>query len=214
MPENAFSHVTTWVFDLDNTLYPPEARLFDQIEVRMTAWVMKALGVSQAEADRMRRDYWHDHGTTLSGLMRLHDVDPGPYLADVHEIDMSHLQRDPDLAAHIRDLPGRKIVFTNGSGPYAERVLEARGLSGLFAAIYGIEHAGFHPKPDRAAYDTVFGTDGLDPTRAAMFEDDPRNLIEPFAMGLRCVHVAPDPVEAPHVHHSTADLSGFLKALL
>ncbi|PJE32095.1 putative hydrolase of the HAD superfamily [Pseudooceanicola antarcticus] len=214
MPKNSFDHVTTWVFDLDNTLYPPEARLFDQIEVRMTDWVMQALGVSRSDADRMRQEYWRDHGTTLAGLMRLHDVDPAPYLTHVHEIDMTHLERDPELAAHIRALPGRKIVFTNGSGPYAERVLEARGLAGLFDAIYGVEHAGFHPKPDRAAYDTVFGTDGLDPARAAMFEDDPRNLVEPYAMGLRCVHVAPEPVEAPHVHYSTDDLAGFLKALL
>lgn len=214
MPKNSFDHVTTWVFDLDNTLYPPEARLFDQIEVRMTDWVMQALGVSRGDADRMRQEYWRDHGTTLAGLMRLHDVDPAPYLTHVHEIDMTHLERDPELAAHIRALPGRKIVFTNGSGPYAERVLEARGLAGLFDAIYGVEHAGFHPKPDRAAYDTVFGTDGLDPARAAMFEDDPRNLVEPYAMGLRCVHVAPEPVEAPHVHYSTDDLAGFLKALL
>lgn len=214
MPKTSFDHVTTWVFDLDNTLYPPEARLFDQIEVRMTDWVMQALGVTREKADQMRHDYWRDHGTTLAGLMRLHDVDPGPYLTHVHEIDMDHLERDPELAAHIRALPGRKIVFTNGSGPYAERVLEARGLAGLFDAIYGVEHAGFHPKPDRAAYDTVFGTDGLDPARAAMFEDDPRNLVEPFAMGLRCVHVAPDPVEAPHVHYSTDDLAGFLKQLL
>ena len=85
MPKPFFDHVTTWVFDLDNTLYPPEARLFDQIEVRMTNWVMEALGVDRAEANRLRALYWREHGTTLAGLMRLHDVDPGPYLSHVHE---------------------------------------------------------------------------------------------------------------------------------
>lgn len=214
MPKSAFDHVTTWVFDLDNTLYPPAARLFDQIEKRMTAWVMEELKVDAAEADRLRANYWRDHGTTLAGLMRLHQIDPVPYLAHVHDIDMSHLERDPELAGHIRALPGRKIVFTNGSAPYAQRVLEARGLDGLFDAIYGIENAGYHPKPDRAAYDVVFGIDGFDPTKGAMFEDDARNLAEPHAMGLACVHVAPEPEVADHVHFHTDDLSAFLRKLL
>ncbi len=214
MPSQDFSHVTTWVFDLDNTLYHPSARLFDQIEKKMTAWMMRALGLSETEANRLRLEYWRSHGTTLSGLMREHDVDPGPYLSEVHEINLDHLERDPELNAHIRALPGRKIVYTNGSGPYAERVLEARGLSGLFEAIYGIEHADFLPKPEAAAYRKIFGADGLDPARGAMFEDDPRNLAAPHAMGLRCVHVAETPVEAPHVHYHTNDLSGFLKTLV
>ncbi|WP_375690468.1 pyrimidine 5'-nucleotidase [Pseudooceanicola sp. LIPI14-2-Ac024] len=209
-----FSHVTTWVFDLDNTLYPPSARLFDQIEVRMTAYVMNALGVDRAEADRLRSLYWREHGTTLAGLMRLHGVDPGPYLTEVHEIDMSHLERDDRLAAGIRALPGRKIVYTNGCAPYAERVIAARGLDGLFDAVYGVEHANFQPKPDREAFDIVFGLDGLDPARAAMFEDDIRNLAAPHEMGLRTVHVAEAPSPAPHVHHHTDDLGGFLTRLI
>jgi putative hydrolase of the HAD superfamily len=210
MPRDAFSHVDTWVFDLDNTLYPPEARLFDLIEVRMTRWVMQALKVDQPEADRLRRVYWQDHGTTLAGLMREHDVDPAPYLTDVHDIPMDSLTPDPELAAAIRDLPGRRIVYTNGCGPYAERVLAARGLSGLFDAIYGVEHADFLPKPDRAAFDLIFAKDGLTPSRAAMFEDDPRNLAAPFEMGMRTVHVAPTRQHAAHIEYHTDDLRGFL----
>lgn len=209
-----FSHVTTWVFDLDNTLYPPRARLFDQIEVRMTDFVMEALGVGREEANRLRHEYWRDHGTTLAGLMRLHDVDPGPYLTRVHEIDLSRLERDPALAAGIRALPGRKIVYTNGCGPYAERVVAARGLDGLFDAIYGVEHADFLPKPDRAAYDAIFALDGLTPAAAAMFEDDPRNLRAPHEMGLRTVHVAEAAEPADHVHHHTDDLGGFLARII
>jgi len=213
MPRDAFSHVETWVFDLDHTLYPPSARLFDLIELRMTAWVMEALGVGRAEADHLRTKYWREHGTTLAGLMREHDVNPGPYLEDVHDISMDRLTPDPVLAARIKALPGRRIVYTNGCAPYAERVLEARGLSGLFDAIYGVEHADFHPKPDRAAFDRVFSRDGLTPTRAAMFEDDPRNLAEPHAMGMRTVHVAPARLDAAHIHYHTDDLSGFLDQL-
>lgn len=213
MVKQHFHHVTTWVFDLDNTLYPPRYRLFDQIEVKMTAWVMQALGVDREEANHLRQHYWETHGTTLAGLMREHNIDPGPYLTEVHDIDFSALPTDPDLAYAISALPGRRIVYTNGCEPYALKVLEARGLAGLFDAVYGVEHAGFHPKPDRAAFETVFATDGLDPTRAAMFEDDVRNLAVPHAIGMRTVHVAPDPVSADHIHHHTDDLAGFLTRL-
>jgi putative hydrolase of the HAD superfamily len=210
MVKRAFAHVTTWVFDLDNTLYPPAARLFDQIEIRMTRYVMDALDVTRDEADRLRRLYWAEHGTTLAGLMRVHGVDPGPYLTHVHDISLDHLDPDPDLAARIADLPGRRIVYTNGTAPYAERVIAARGLAGRFDAIYGVEHAAFRPKPDRAAFETIFARDGTDPQKAAMFEDDPRNLAAPHAMGMRTVHVAPDRHEADHIHHHTDDLPAFL----
>lgn len=214
MPKQSFSHVRQWVFDLDNTLYPPSARLFDQIEVKMTAYVMDKLGLGQAEADRLRSTYWRDHGTTLAGLMREHDLDPVPYLAAVHDISLDHLEPAPDLAAHIRNLPGQKIVYTNGSAPYAERVLAARGLSGLFDGIYGVEHADYHPKPERRAFHRVFARAGIAPTQAAMFEDDPRNLAAPHEMGMRTIYVAPEPLEAEHIHHHADDLTDFLSRLL
>lgn len=214
MPKQDFSHVGTWVFDLDNTLYPPSMRLFDQIEVRMTAYVMNALGIDKAAADVLRAQYWREHGTTLAGLMRLHDVDPTPYLSDVHDIDFSVLSPEPELAEAITSLPGRKIVYTNGCGPYAENVLHARGLGGLFDAVYGVEHADFHPKPDRAAFEMVFAKDGVSPESAAMFEDDPRNLAVPHEMGMRTVHVAPEPLAQDHIHYHTADLTGFLRKLV
>ena len=210
MPAHLFDHVATWVFDLDHTLYPPDMALFDQINIRMTTYVMAALGVDRTEADHLRNKYWRDHGTTLAGLMDIHGVDPGPYLDEVHEIDFSVLEPDPALADRIRALPGRRIVYTNGTAPYAENVLAARGLAGLFDAVYGVEHAGFRPKPEARAFAAVFDRDGLEPTRAAMFEDDPRNLAAPHAMGLRTVHVAPEPAPATHIHHHTDDLTDFL----
>jgi putative hydrolase of the HAD superfamily len=205
-----FTHVRAWVFDLDNTLYPPSARLFDQIEVKMTDWVMQALRVDRPEADRLRRHYWAAYGTTLAGLMAEHAVDPAPYLNDVHDIDLCGLTPDHDLAAHIRALPGRRIVYTNACVPYARKVLAARGLTGVFDAVYGVEEAGFRPKPDRAAFETVFAADGLDPAKGAMFEDDARNLAAPHAMGMCTVHVAPAPERAPFIGHHTDDLTRFL----
>lgn len=213
MPRDAFSHVTAWVFDLDNTLYSPRTRLFDQIDKRINAYVMTALGVDRAEADRLRDTYWRRYGTTLAGLMAEHGVAPDPYLVDVHDIDFSVLAPDPGLRARIAALPGRRIVYTNGSAPYAERVIAARGLSGLFDSVYGVEHAGYRPKPEPAAFDAVFARDGLSPATAAMFEDDARNLAAPHALGMRTVHVAPVPEPADHIHHHTDDLAGFLARL-
>jgi putative hydrolase of the HAD superfamily len=214
MPKEAFTRVTTWVFDLDNTLYPPHMRLFDQIEVRMTDWVMRALQVDRARADHLRAHYWATYGTTLAGLMAEHDVDPGPYLNEVHDIDFSVLAPDPALSEAIAALPGRKIVYTNACQPYAERVIAARGLTGRFDAVYGVEHARFHPKPAAEAFATVFGLDGLDPASAAMFEDDSRNLRVPHALGMQTVHVAPAAEPAPHIHHHTSDLAAFLARLV
>lgn len=214
MPKDAFSDVDTWIFDLDHTLYPPSARLFDLIEVRMTAWIMQAARVDRAEADRLRLHYWQTYGTTLTGLMREHDVDPAPYLTDVHDISMDSLTPDPQLATSIAALPGRKLVYTNGCAPYAERVLAARGLTGLFEGIYGVEHAGYLPKPERAAFDCIFDLASVIPTRAAMFEDDPRNLKAPYDMGLQTVHVGLTRPDDAHVHHHTTDLNGFLATLL
>lgn len=208
-----FGHVRDWVFDLDNTLYPPSARLFDQIERRMTDYVMETLGVPGEEANRLRQHYWSLYGTTLAGLMTEHGIEPGNYLERVHDISFAALTPDPDLRARIANLPGRRIVYTNGSSPYAERVLEARGLSGLFDGVYGVEHAGFLPKPQRAAFDTVFGLAGITGAQGAMFEDDPRNLLAPHEMGMRTVLVAPERGAEPHVHHHTDDLAGFLARL-
>ena len=215
MVRKAFTHVTCWVFDLDNTLYPPSARLFDQIEVLMTRYVMEALNVDRARANHLRQHYWRSHGTTLAGLMREHDVDPAPYLEAVHDISLDHLERDPELRERIKALPGRKVIYTNGPRIHAERVSAARGLDGVFDAIYGVEHADFRPKPERAAFERVFALDGIEPECAAMFEDEPRNLEAPHEMGMKTVLVAPEARPArPHIHHQTDDLAAFLARLI
>lgn len=208
-----FDHVRTWIFDLDNTLYPPEARLFDQIEVRMTDWVMTTLGVGRREADALRRHYWQRYGTTLAGLMEEHGVDPGPYLHEVHEIELDALVPDAALAAAIEALPGRRIVYTNGSAPYAVRVLARREIGHLFDAVYGVEHAAYRPKPERRAFEAILAADDSTAEAAAIFEDDPRNLEAAAALGMRTILVGPEPHPLPHIHHHTTDLAAFLAGL-
>ncbi|MBV6635720.1 MAG: pyrimidine 5'-nucleotidase, partial [Mameliella sp.] len=136
MTKDRFAHVRAWVFDLDNTLYSPAVRLFDQIEARMNSYVMRVTGAARDEAAQLRRDYWARYGTTLAGLMTHHEVDPEDYLVDVHDISFDALTPDPHLAELIATLPGRRIVYTNGSAPYAAQVLKARGLEAAFDAIY------------------------------------------------------------------------------
>ena len=197
--------------------------LFAQIETRMTAHVARHLGIAPAEADRLRNHYWREYGTTLAGLMREHDIDPHAYLLEVHDIDFSVLAPDPALASAIAALPGRKIIHTNADALYAGRVLE-RLCIGPFEAVCGIEEVDFHPKPDPRAYDAVIAAHGIDPARAAMFEDDPRNLEVPASLGMQTVLVGsgrhgPDRLSADHDHgahvlHRTGDLAGFLRALV
>ncbi|KHQ51764.1 MULTISPECIES: pyrimidine 5'-nucleotidase [Mameliella] len=213
MTKDRFAHVRAWVFDLDNTLYSPAVRLFDQIEARMNTYVMRVTGAARDEAAQLRRDYWARYGTTLAGLMTHHEVDPEDYLVDVHDISFDALTPDPHLAELIATLPGRRIVYTNGSAPYAAQVLKARGLEAAIDAIYGVEDAGYTPKPRPEAFERIFARDGLDPAVAAMFEDDPRNLAAPHAMGMRTVHVAPEAAPADHIHHHTDDLVAFLRGL-
>lgn len=217
-----FAHVSVWIFDLDNTLYPAADALFPQISARMSAWLIRNLGVDAAEAARLRDHYWRRHGTTLAGLMAEHGIDPWAFLDDVHDIDLGKLRPDPVLARAITRLPGRKIIHTNADAAYAGRVLAARGLSG-FDAILGIGETDWHPKPDLRAYDAIRAAVGFDPREAAMFEDAPRNLAVPFSQGMRTVLVGsgrdgPDdhpmpPEAAAHITHRTDDLTAFLDTL-
>jgi putative hydrolase of the HAD superfamily len=208
-----FAHVDTWVFDLDNTLYHPSAGLFAQMDVRFAAYVMRITGLDQARALRLAHDYWISHGSTLAGLMAEHHIDPDDFLADVHDIDITHLAPDPLLGAAIAGLQGRKVVYTNGSENHAKRVLAARGLTRHFDAVYGVEHANYRPKPTAEAFAAIFIRDGITPTKAAMFEDEARNLAVPHDVGMRTVHVHETPESALHIHHGAPDLAAFLSQL-
>jgi putative hydrolase of the HAD superfamily len=208
-----FAHVDTWVFDLDNTLYPPSADLFGLMDARFSTYVARVTGFDKAQALRLCGEYWATYGSTLVGLMEHYDIDPHHFLADVHDIDISHLRPDPALQSAIASLPGRRIVYTNGSENHAKRVLAARGLTREFDAVYGVEHADFKPKPTHDAFSRVFAKDGVTPTKAAMFEDESRNLAVPHALGMRTVHVHKDPVDHDHIHHHTDDLADFLSQL-
>ncbi len=223
-----FTHVVDWVFDLDNTLYPSECDLFAEIDRRMKSFVMEALNVDAAEAVALQKRYYVEHGTTLNGLMTQHGVEPDAYLDYVHDIDLTPVEPCQILRANLEALPGRKFVFTNGSLGHAARVTKRRGLDGVFDAMFSISCADYAPKPQRPAYDSFVARFGIQPDKAAFFEDMARNLEVPHAMGFETVLVRTNkdwshepegarPAGAgeqpAHVHHATDDLTAFLGAL-
>jgi len=219
-----FGHVDAWIFDLDNTLYPAHSDLFAQIDARMSAYVSRELDLPLDEARVLQKAYYRDHGTTLNGLIKLHGIDPEPYLAEVHDIDFSVLAPDPVLNDAIARLPGKRFVFTNGCRNYAVRVLDRLGLSGIADDLWDIRTTDFQPKPEPAAYDAVVARAGLAPRRAAMFEDLARNLVPAHALGMTTVWLdngsvwsrqGPEfPVAATgHIDYTTSDLPRFLKDL-
>ena len=219
-----FRHVESWIFDLDNTLYPASSDLFAQVDARMTAFVQALLGLSADDARRLQKTYYRDHGTTLNGLMRMHGVDPEDYLAFVHAIDLTVLVPDRSLGAAIARLPGRRYVFTNGCRNHAARVLERLALDGLFDDIWDIRTVGYRPKPDVDGYRFVLEQSSIQPARAAMFEDAARNLVPAHALGMTTVwlkngsmwskqgpeHPVP---EARHIHYEIEDLPEFLQTI-
>ena len=181
--------VDCWIFDLDNTLYPPSTRLFDQIDVRMGEYIAQLLGCDAIEARRIQKLYFHDHGTTLAGLMHNHDIDPYDFLGFVHAIDFAPLSAAPRLADTIARLPGRKLVCTNGDAEYAGHVLAALGLEHSFEGLWDVHAMHYRPKPEPSANSGMIEAFGIEPTGAVFVEDMARNLTVPKALGMQTVWI-------------------------
>jgi putative hydrolase of the HAD superfamily len=222
----SFEAVETWVFDLDNTLYPHDLNLWQQIDERIRAFVSEFLGVSKDEAFRVQKDYYRRYGTTMRGLMAEHGMKPDDFLEAVHQIDHSPLLPNPALGAAIEQLPGRKLILTNGTRKHADAVMRRLDLHHHFEDVFDIAAANLDPKPLPQVYDRFLHKHGVDPRKAAMFEDLARNLSVPYELGMTTVLVVPPAArqvlregwelegrEAAHVDHVTDDLTGFLKTL-
>jgi putative hydrolase of the HAD superfamily len=221
----SLDHVTDWVFDLDNTLYPRRCNLFAQIDARITSYVMDVTRLDFAAARDLQKTYYRDFGTTLNGLMHGHAVDPDHFLSSVHAIDYSPVDAHPELVAAIAALPGRKFILTNGDTAHARAVLKRLGGSELFEHVHDIRAMTFVPKPNRQAYLGFLQLHDIDPAHAVLFDDLEKNLVVPHELGMSTVQVVArgwthELVEAwelgssgPHIHHVTDDLAGFLRNL-
>jgi putative hydrolase of the HAD superfamily len=225
-PLRGFGQVQTWVFDLDNTLYPHHLNLWQQVDARIRDFVAGFLDLTPDDAFRLQKDYYRRYGSTMRGLMTEHRLNPDDFLEFVHEIDHSPLTPNPALGAAIERLPGRKLILTNGSRKHAETVMRRLDVHRHFEDVFDIAAADFAPKPLPQVYHQFLARHGVDPARAAMFEDLARNLEVPHALGMTTVLVVPEGTrevfreewelagrDADHVDHVTDDLAGFLQGL-
>jgi putative hydrolase of the HAD superfamily len=208
-----------WIFDLDNTLYPARCNLFAQIDRRMGEYIARLLDTDFDNAKRLQKQYFRKHGTTMRGLMTEHGIAPGEFLDYVHAIDVSVIDPSAALDQALGRLPGRKLVFTNGSVPHAERVLTRLGVIDHFEAVFDIVAADYRPKPDPLPYRQLCDRFGLTPTTSIMVEDIARNLQPAHAMGMTTVWVpgidewSREAETLDHVHHVVEDLPAWLGQL-
>ena len=222
-----FSHVRTWVFDLDNTLYPAGSDLWPKIDQRITLFMAQLFGLDGMSSRALQKYYYQRYGTTLRGLMSEHDITAQEFLSFVHDIDRSSLKPDHSLAQGIAALPGRKLILTNGSRDHALRTAEQLGIHELFEDIFDIVAADLMPKPYAETYDRFFDRHGVDPKEAAMFEDIAHTLEVPHSRGMVTTLVVPrsqDEVERevweiatgsePHIDFVTDDLAAFLEGVV
>ncbi|MDP1867525.1 pyrimidine 5'-nucleotidase [Bradyrhizobium sp.] len=223
----AFTEIDTWVFDLDNTLYPHHVNLWQQVDARIGEFVSAWLKITREEARTVQKDYYRRYGTTMRGMMTEHGVRADDYLAYVHRIDHSPLEPNPAMGAAIARLPGRKLILTNGSTDHAAAVLARLGIGEHFEAVFDIIAAELEPKPAPQTYQKFLRDHGVNPASSAMFEDLARNLVVPHQLGMTTVLVVPDGSQevvredwelegrgAVYVDHVTDDLTGFLQKVL
>jgi putative hydrolase of the HAD superfamily len=223
---NGFNEIETWVFDLDNTLYPHHVNLWHQVDERIRDYIVGFLKISREEAFRLQKDYYRRYGTTMRGLMEEHGLQPDEFLEIVHQVDHSPLMPNPALGSAIAELPGRKLILTNGTRAHADAVMRRLEIAEHFDDVFDIRAADLEPKPRPQVYERFLARHDVDPKRAAIFEDLARNLEVPHALGMITVLVVPKGAgvvlredwelagrDAPHVDHVTDDLADFLRKI-
>ncbi len=216
----ALRHIDSWIFDLDNSLYPASANLFALIDVRMGDYIQRLLGCDPEEARRVQKHYFREHGTTLAGLMAANGVDPHDFLDYVHDIDLARISADPALVTAIDRLPGRKFVFTNGDEAYARRVLDRLGLANLWDGLHDIHAMNYLPKPNPTSYAAMCDRHGIDPGNALFVEDMARNLKPAKALGMTTVWVDNGSEHGNHgadpafIDYRTDDIGSWLTGIL
>lgn len=223
-----FKKIDTWVFDLDNTLYPRHCDLFSQIDVLMTDFVSNLTGLERLEARKLQKELYRDYGTTLRGLMETRDIDPHAFLNHVHDIDYSELPANPDLESILLELPGRRLIYTNGSVKHAKDTLSALGIRGeIFEGYFDIVASDFEPKPEPQPFKKFLKEHDVNASSAAFFEDMPRNLQPAKHHGMTTVLITPQSggnytvenwehveSDANYIDHATNDLDSFLVEIL
>ncbi|MBT06189.1 MAG: pyrimidine 5'-nucleotidase [Rhodospirillaceae bacterium] len=206
-----------WLFDLDNTLYPADSDLFSQVDDRMGSYISKILKVDRQEARVIQKNYYMKYGTTLSGLIQNHGIDADAYLDYVHQIDLSVIDPSPTLNKLLKNLPGKKYIFTNGSVAHAEKVMARLGISERFAGIQDIKATNYIPKPNPLAYSKIISRFGILPKTSVMLDDIPKNLLPAANLGITTVWVKnarwDSNILEPHIDFVTENLADWLNQI-
>jgi len=212
-----FNSIKYWIFDLDNTLYSGQTKVFEQVDKKMSKYISNKLKINLEEAKKIQKDYFYEYSTTLNGMIKNHKIDPAEFLEFVHDVNIDFLQKDYKLAEEIKKLDGKKIIFTNGSRKHAINVTKKIGIDKLFDGIFDIVNANYVPKPSIESYKKLVQEHKIDPKLSVLVEDIARNLKPAYEMGMKTVWIknkepwAKEFSDSDFVNYKTNNLSEFLK---
>jgi putative hydrolase of the HAD superfamily len=208
-----------WLFDLDNTLYSGDTKVFDQVDKKMSKFISEKLKVSEEEAKKIQKNYFHEYNTTLNGMIKNHDIDATEFLEFVHDVNLDFLKKDEFLGNQINKLNGKKIIFTNGSKAHAANVTEKIGIDKLFDGVFDIVDSDFYPKPSIEPYKKIIENYNIEPEYCIFFEDIARNLKPAHELGMKTVWIenkepwAAEYSDAEFINYRTDNLANFLKEI-
>ena len=208
-----------WIFDLDNTLYSGQTKVFDQVDKKMSSYISKKLNIDINEARKLQKEYFHKYSTTLAGMIKHHKIDANEFLEFVHDVNLDFLKKDEELENQISKISGRKFIFTNGSKAHAENVTKKIGINKLFDGVFDIVEANFIPKPSMKAYKELIDKYKIEPQYCIFIEDIARNLKPAHELGMKTVWIKNDEPwaakfsDAEFVNYKTDKLANFLKEI-
>ena len=213
------SKIKFWLFDLDNTLYSGDTKVFDQVDKKMSKFISEKLNVSLEEAKKIQKNYFHEYNTTLNGMIKNHDIDANEFLEFVHDVDLEFLKKNEPLKIEIEKLKGKKIIFTNGSKAHASNVTSRIGIEQLFDGVFDIVDSDFYPKPSLEPYKKIIENYKIVPEYCIFFEDIARNLKPAYELGMKTVWIENNEPWAAKfsneefVNYKTVSLTKFLKEI-
>jgi putative hydrolase of the HAD superfamily len=216
---NELKKIKYWLFDLDNTLYSGDTKVFDQVDKKMSLFISKKLNVSTEEAKKIQKNYFHEYNTTLNGMIKNHEINAEEFLEFVHDVDLNFLKEDLDLRKELANLTGKKYIFTNGSKAHASNVTKRIGIENLFDGVFDIVESDFIPKPSIEPYKRIIQKYGLDPQYCIFIEDIARNLKPAYELGMKTVWIKNDEPWAAKfsnenfINYKTDNLTEFLRRI-
>jgi len=208
-----------WLFDLDNTLYSGDTKVFDQVDKKMSSYISEKLNVSIEKAKKIQKNYFHEYNTTLNGMIKNHNIDAEEFLKFVHDVDLNFLKKDLDLHKELTNLIGKKYIFTNGSKAHAGNVTKRIGIENLFDGVFDIVDSDFIPKPSIEPYKKIIQKYAIDPEYCIFIEDIARNLKPAYELGMKTVWIKNDEPWAVEfsnenfINYKTDNLPEFLRRI-